>query len=119
MKGRLPALRQKTVYPLGRAADFKGDGKHGHAIFAELAATLAVLVGKFAVGDGGGGNLHDGSPCFGLDSKEILAEKGRLKTGFWVFRRPYKDLKLTISWKTWICRSGIHARQIVFAKSRA
>ena len=45
------------MYPLGRAADFKGDGKRGHAIFAELAAALAVFVGKFAVGDGGGGNL--------------------------------------------------------------
>ena len=76
-----------------------------HIVFTKLAVALAaVLVDKFAVDDGGGGNLHDGSPRFGLDSKEILAEKGRLKTGFWVFRRPYKDLKLTISWKTWIRR---------------
>ena len=84
----------------------------------QLAAALAVLVGKFAVDDGGSGNLHDVSPCFGLDGRGILAEKGRLKTGGWVFRQPYKDLKLTLSWKTWICRSGIHAQQIVFAKSR-
>ena len=49
---------------------------------ARPAAALAVSVGKFAVGDGGSGNLHDNSPCFGLDSKGILAEKGRLKTGF-------------------------------------
>ena len=48
------------MYPLGRAADFKGDGERGHAIFAELAAALAVTVDKFAVGDGGGGNLHGG-----------------------------------------------------------
>lgn len=79
MKGRLPALRQKTVYPLGRAADFKGDGKHGHAIFAELAATLAVLVGKFAVDDGGGGNLHDGSPCFGLNGRGDFSGRDYLK----------------------------------------
>ena len=47
----------------------------------QLAAALAVLVGKFAVDDGGSGNLHDVSPCFGLDGRGILAEKGRLKTG--------------------------------------
>ena len=52
------------MYPLGRTADFKGDGKRGHAIFVELAAALAVFVGKFAVDDGGGDNLHDGSPLF-------------------------------------------------------
>lgn len=67
MKGRLPAPRQKTVYPLGRAADFKGDGERGHDVFAELAAALAVFVGKFAVGDGGGGNLYDGSPLFQVE----------------------------------------------------
>ena len=60
-----------------------------HPVFTKLIAALAVSVGKFAVGDGGSGNLHDVSPCFGLDSIGILAEKGRLKTGFWVFRRPY------------------------------
>lgn len=35
-----------------------------HPVFTKLTTALAVLVGKFAVDDGGGGNLHDGSPLF-------------------------------------------------------
>ena len=41
-----------------------------YSVFTKLTAALvAVLVGKFAVDDGGGGNLHDGSPCFGLNGR--------------------------------------------------
>ena len=40
-----------------------------HPVFNKLAVALAVLVDKFAVDDGGSGNLHDGSPCFGLDGR--------------------------------------------------
>jgi len=38
-----------------------------HPVFTKLAVALAVLVDKFAVGDGGGGNLHDGSPLFRVE----------------------------------------------------
>ena len=38
-----------------------------HPVFTKLAVALAVLVGKFAVDDGGSGNLHDGSPLFRVE----------------------------------------------------
>ena len=46
------------------AADFKGNQISRHAVFTNLTAALAVLVGKFAVDDGGDGNLRDDSPMF-------------------------------------------------------
>jgi hypothetical protein len=73
----------KQLRTLRHAADFKGNRISRHPIFTTLTAALAVLVSKFAVDDGGGGNLHDVSLCFGLDGIGILAGKGRLKTGFW------------------------------------
>ena len=35
-----------------------------HPVFTKLTTALAVLVGKFAIDDGGDGNLHDDSPVF-------------------------------------------------------
>ena len=35
-----------------------------HPVFTKLTAALAVSVGKFAVGDGGSGNLHGELLCF-------------------------------------------------------
>ena len=54
----------KRLRTLQRSADFKGNRISRHAIFTKLTAALAVFIGKFAVDDGGGGNLHDGSPLF-------------------------------------------------------
>lgn len=73
----------KRLRALRRAADFKRNRISRHAVFTKLTAALAVLVGKFAVDDGGGGNLHGDSCIFGVKGMGILAGKGRLKTGFW------------------------------------
>jgi hypothetical protein len=35
-----------------------------HPVFIKLTTALAVLVGKFAIDDGGDGNFHDDSPVF-------------------------------------------------------
>ena len=53
----------KRLRTLWRAVDFKGNRIGRHPVFTELTAALAVLVGKFAVGDGGGGYLYGGILC--------------------------------------------------------
>lgn len=57
----------KRLRTLWRAADFKGNRIGRHPVFTELTAALAVTVDKFAVGDGGGGNLYDSSPLFQVE----------------------------------------------------
>ena len=51
----------KRLRTLRRVADFKGNRISRYPVFTKLTAALAVTVDKFAVGDGGGGNLYDGS----------------------------------------------------------
>ena len=74
---------------LRRAADFKGNQISRHAVFTKLTAALAVLVGKFAVDDGGGDNLHGGLLYFRVERYRDFSGKRPSENGVLVFRRPF------------------------------
>ena len=60
-----------------------------HPVFTKLTTALAVFVGKFAVDDGGGGNLHGGLLYFRVERYRDFSGKRPSENGVLVFRRPF------------------------------
>jgi len=69
----------KGLRACGRVADVERDGVGRHAVRAELAAAFAETVGKFAVDNRAGVDLHDGLLKGWLGSVYDMEIKGRLK----------------------------------------